>query len=260
MVGSHARTVLLVCVGGRLCFWKCCWVFVWFVPVSPAQLTTHPTREATCLLIPHAGQALKYYWKAVFGVFYPLEFAFLSIAKLTVLDRLFAFAVPAVTAAHRTELYKKLLRVQQAIMFIAIVGSVVGFFGNVASAAYCVQIGRDTAELLQQYMANTSMPWRESPSSKKVVDLLKLNATALSIQLFCELVVLVAVVAVFIVFGTICLSRIYAARSQLLSSSDRTHTQLHKIARTLKFKIIATVLAITVAFSLRSVFAIMYVC
>jgi hypothetical protein len=192
-------------------------------------------------------------------VFYPLEFAFLSIAKLTVLDRLFSFAAPPSTIAKLSDIRKRLSRVLRCIMVAAVAGSAIGFCGNVASAVYCVQIGRDTEVLLQLHAANISAPWRNFPPSIKIVDTLKLNATALSIQLFCELIVLILVVVVFVVFGVICLRRIYAARSQLVASNESSHVQLHKVAQSLSFRIVTTVLAITVAFSLRSVFAIMYV-
>ena len=227
------------------------------LPFNTSTCTSH---LASAPPTPHPGQSRKYYWKAVFGLFYPLEFAFLSIAKLTVLDRLVSFAAPDGGTAKCSHLRKRLSRILRATIVVAAAGSLIGFCGNTASAVYCVQIGREAEELLQLHLANTSAPWRDYPPSKSIVDTLKLNATVLSIQLFCELVVLVIIVAVFAVIGTICLRRIYAARSRLEDySNESSLARLLKVAQALKVRIVGTVAAIIFAFSLRSLFAIMFV-
>jgi len=214
---------------------------------------------------PHAfsGQSRKYYWKAVYSVFYPLEFAFLSIAKLTVLDRLVSFAVPSSsTELDLVSLRRKLYFVFRATIFTAISGSVVGLCGNIVSVVYCVQIGSKTSELLAVFAANTTAPQPNFENSQLVRDIvatLKDNDRVLSIQLFCELIVLVVIVAVVAVVGAICLRRMHSVHSQMLLLNQSMLERLQKHARTLKLRLVATVSVIFFAFTLRSVFAIMCV-
>ena len=209
-------------------------------------------------------QSRKYYWKAVFGLLYPLEFAFLSIAKLTVLDRLVAFAVPISSAAVEfVSLRKKLTFVFRATIFTAVTGSVVGFCGNIASAVYCVRIGNMSSELQAMIVSNTSAPdqpgFYDSPLVTDIVATLKLNDRALSVQLYCELVVLIVIVAVFAVVGAICVKRIRTAKSGVAFLNSGALEQVQKSARTLKVRVVTTVTVIFFAFTLRSVFAIMCV-
>jgi len=214
-------------------------------------------------LMSFSGESRKYYWKAVFSVFYPLEFAFLSIAKLTVLDRLVSFAVPSSsTELELVSLRRKLYFVFRATIFTAISGSVVGLCGNIASVVYCVQIGSKTSELLAVFAANTTAPqpnFENSQLYRDIVETLKDNDRVLSIQLFCELIVLVVIVAVVAVVGAICLRRMHSVHSQMLLLNQSMLERLQKSARTLKLRLVTTVSVIFFAFTLRSVFAIMCV-
>jgi hypothetical protein len=216
------------------------------------------------------GQSLKYYWKAVFSVFYSLEFAFLSITKLLVLDRLVAFALPSSSAdVASVALRYKLMILFRATIFAAITGDATGFGGNIASAVYCVKIGNLSGELRAVVLSNSSAPQpdpKNSPLVREILDTLRLNNRVQSVQLFSELAVLVVIVVVVASVGALCIRRIHDgihhAQSAVPNKSQTSARLLAKVqqsARTLKLRVVRTVLVIFLAFTLRSAFAIMYV-
>jgi hypothetical protein len=217
------------------------------------------------------GQSLKYYWKAVFSVFYSLEFAFLSIAKLLVLDRLVVFALPSSSAdVASAALRYKLMFVFRATIFAAVAGDATGFGGNIASAVYCVKIGNLSGDLRAIVLSNTSAPEPDmvnSPLVREIVHTLRLNNRVQSVQLFSELAVLVVIVVVVASVGALCIHRIHDAQSvvpitnlnPVSQSNARLLAKVQQSARTLKLRVVRTVLVIFFAFTLRSAFAIMYV-
>lgn len=211
-----------------------------------------------------AGQSLKYYWKAAFSVFYSLEFALLSIAKLLVLDRLVAFALPSNSAdMAAAALRHKLTMVFRATIFAAMAGDATGVAGNIASAVYCVKIGNMSNDLRAIVLSNTSAPVPDASNSalvRDIVDTLRLNNRVQAVQLFSELAVLLVIVAVVASVGALCISRIHEAESVAWQSGARVLAKVQHSARALKLKLLRTVLVIFVAFTLRSAFAIMYVC
>jgi hypothetical protein len=210
-----------------------------------------------------AGQSLKYYWKAVFSVLYSLEFAFLSIAKLLVLDRLVAFALPSSSAdVASAALRYKLTFVFRATIFAAIAGDATGVGGNIASAVYSVRIGNMSNDLRAIVLSNTSAPVPDASNSalvRDIVDTLRLNNRVQAVQLFSELAVLLVIVVVVASVAALCINRIHEAQSVVSQSSARVLAVVQHAARTLKLKLVRTVLVIFFAFTLRSAFAIMYV-
>lgn len=205
------------------------------------------------------GQSLKYYWKAVFSVFYSLEFAFLSIAKLLVLDRLAAFALPNISAdVASAALRYKLMFAFRATIFAALAGDATGLAGNIASAVYCVKIGNLSGDLRAIVLSNTSAPLPDANSTlvRKILDTLVLNNRVQSVQLFSEVAVLVIIVVVIASFGALCIHRIHDAQLGVRNSNLKAKVQ--RTARTLKLRVVRTVLVIFFAFTLRSAFAIMY--
>jgi hypothetical protein len=149
----------------------------------------------------------------------------------------------------------------RATIFAAIAGDVTGVAGNIASAVYCVKIGNMSNDLRGIVLSNTSAPLPDannSPLLRDIVDALRVNNRVQSVQLFSELAVLLVIVVVVASVGALCFYRIHQAQSGVPQSS-RLVAKVQHSARTLKLRVVRTVLVIFFAFTLRSAFAIMYV-
>ena len=107
-------------------------------------------------------------------------------------------------------------------------------------------------------LSNTSAPLPDANSTpvRKLVDTLVLNNRVQSVQLFSEVAVLVIIVVVIASFGALCIHRIHDAQLGVRNSNLKAKVQ--RSARTLKLRVVRTVLVIFFAFTLRSAFAIMY--
>jgi hypothetical protein len=171
-------------------------------------------------------------WRSAFTVTYAIELLCLSAAKLMVLDRLVGFALLKmdVGASQRW-----LLR-GRVVMLLAVWGNTAGLIGNIVASASFAR-----AAQLQYQMSPDAI--REAQSAASVA----------SVQNFCEVAVLLLIVACFVVSGIWCTRRIRSGLLQVDAASEAASA-----GRSIRLHVFGTSAFVFVAFLLRSVHSIMF--
>jgi hypothetical protein len=179
-------------------------------------------------------------WDAVFEVTYAIEFLFLSSANLLVLDRMVEFF----GAKQRWN------AVRRIVMAVVVLGSFVGLVANVVAAVH-FQRAADASDTSSAFLADgleaQSLPYAET--SRREV---RLALSIVSVQSFCEVAVLLFIVAAFVVTGVLCARYV---RSRLVGVDAASAAAA--AGRNAWLQIVGTSAFVFVTFLLRSVFSIM---
>jgi len=204
------------------------------------------------------------YWDCAFRVTYAAEFMCLSVAKLMVLDRMFGLAAP-----NSDGMPKLWAFVERVLIRCVIVGNVVGLAGNIASAIYLARAADYGISADAAFAAN------KSDAGNHFVGLADETAfvarRTLSVQQFCEVVVLLLIIVAFTAVGALCARRITEALLQVkqasataTASSGSQGSDIKMLAgtvsaasRRLRLQIVVTVAVVFVTFLLRAVYSIM---
>jgi hypothetical protein len=183
-------------------------------------------------------------WRAAFSVTYAIEFMCLSVAKLLVLDRMSNFA-----ALRASVLWRRWEVCRKFVMTAVVVGNLVGLAGNVAAAVHFQHAAELYMSAHADFAANSSVggeTFRQGQIENR------LGLLIASVQAFCEVVVLLLIVASFAVVGIACARRISSVLTRLDAVEDMADG-MH-----LRRQIAATFGVVFVTFLLRSVYSILY--
>jgi hypothetical protein len=199
--------------------------------------------------------ALSYRWRAVFLVTYAIEFLCLSAALLMVLDRMSAFAAP--------DMRRLWVLAGRVVMAAVVLGNAVGLAANAAAAEFYQRAAQATSTSSAAYAAN---------NTKDVDYFLSLGqqealrgGSSVSVQLFCEVVVLLLIVVVFVAAGVLSARHltsslmVFGEAAQRVSGDGRP--QLSAAAatgRALRLRVVGTTAVVFAAFLLRSVYSTMF--
>ena len=145
--------------------------------------------------------ALSYSWFAVYLVTYAIEFLCLSAAKLMVLDRMSVYA-----AGQDEGSKKRWAAAARAVMAVVVLGNAVGLAGNIAAAVHVQRAAEAASTASALLAANSTQLARESVSLSQSE--VQLAGFISSVQSWCEVVVLLLIVAAFIAAGLACARRI----------------------------------------------------
>ena len=181
------------------------------------------------------------YWYAAFCVPYAIEFLCLSVAKLLVLHRMADFAV-----AKEDGMRRRLAVGGRAVVAAVVVVNVVGFCGYVAAAVYTKEAGDLYSAAAAAYAANNT---DGTSFSNQADQKTYYEDVATSVQIFCEVAVLLIIITAFAVVGI--------ASARRVSSALRGMNDEWAAGRQLRRQIVGTVSFVFVTFLLRAVFAIM---
>ena len=185
--------------------------------------------------------------RPVFLVTYAIEFLCLSAAKLMVLDRMSDFA--ASNGNHPS--LRRWVAAGRVVIATVVLGSLVGLASNIASAVY-YQRASDAARTASTfYAANNTIEggkW-QSLGRKETV----LGGSVSSVQSFCEVTVLLFIVAAFHVVGALSARRVSAMLLRVDAASSSAVT-----GRALWLQIVGTVVFVFFAFVVRSVFSCLH--
>jgi hypothetical protein len=187
-------------------------------------------------------------WAAVFFVTYAIDFLCLSAAKLMVLDRMSGFA-----AGQGDGRRTRWVVGGRVVMAVVVLGNAVGLAANVAAAVQFQRAAEAAGAASALFAAG-----RTQEASEFVVLLLtevQLAASISAVQSFCEVAVLLLIVAAFVVAGVACARVI---RSRLLavdaaSVPSAVGNYVHFVGRELRQRVVVTTAVVFVAFVLRSV-------
>jgi hypothetical protein len=190
--------------------------------------------------------ALAYSWRAAFLVMYAVEFLCLSAAKLMVLDRMTVFAAP-----QGTRLQTRWTAAARVVMAAVVLGNAVGLAANAAAAVRYQKAAQAMGAASTFYASNETNDGYElfSLSLQEV----QLGGSILSVQLFCEVAVLLLIVAAFVVVGVLSARRVRARLLEVDAASDAAET-----VRAVRLQMVATTAVVFVAFVLRAAFATMF--
>jgi hypothetical protein len=185
-------------------------------------------------------------FRAWFAVTYAIEFFCLSVAKLMVLERMSDFvSLGAGGTSKRWAVGGKML------MAAVVAGNLVGLAGNVAAAVQWQPVVEIWMEASADYAANKSdsanlLLLKGSTSNK-------LSIKTSSVQAFCEVAVLLLIVAAFAVVGVACVRRISSAFHGLDSATAMTAD-----VKQLRWQIIGTTGVVFTTFLVRTAYATFY--
>jgi hypothetical protein len=185
--------------------------------------------------------ALSYSWAAVFLVTYAIEFMCLSAAGLMVLDRMSDFAAGQEYGAR-----KRWAAGGRMVMAVVVLGNAVGLAANVAAAVHAQR----ATEAISTVPNSTQLTLESFSSSQTEI---ALSSSIAAVQSFCEVAVLLLIVAAFVVAGVVCARVI---RSNLLIVD--TASAPAALGRELMRQIVVTTVVVFVAFVVRSVQSTMF--
>ena len=190
---------------------------------------------------------LTYSLNAAFNVTYAIEFMCLSAAELMVLDRMFQFFLhsssPTDAAAR-----KRWVAAARVLMVAVVLGNAVGLVANIASAVQYQKASAAASAASASYASSSTKDGDAFRSLSR--DELQRAGSFLSVQLFCELAVLLLTVVAFVVVAGLCARRV---DSSLLGVGAASQAAV--AGRALQLRVLGTTAFVFVAFLLRSVFA-----
>jgi len=184
-------------------------------------------------------------WLASFSVTYAMEFFCLSVAKLTVLDRMTDFAVFKADGMSRRWVVGR-----RFVMTAVVSGNVMGLGGNVAAAVYFERTAEFYSAASAAYTANNTADGNSFVNLGR--QQAQLAASTQALQSFCEVAVLLLIIVTFAVVGATCARRISSA---LLVTTDAASAAA---GRKLRLHIVGTAAFVFVTFLLRAVYSIMF--
>jgi hypothetical protein len=184
-------------------------------------------------------------WRVLYVVSYAIEFLCLSVAKLTVLDRMSTFA---------GQLSKRWSGAGRAVLIAVSVGNVAGLAGNIAAAVQYERAASIEIAASEVWAVNNSVVGRQiEADATRAIQHAHFIA---SFQEFCEVAVLLLIVLSFVVVGAACARRVASALSALAAGSALAGSALVE-GRHLRLQILATTAVVFTAFLLRSIYSLM---
>ena len=196
-------------------------------------------------------RALDRRWRGVYSVLYAIEFFCLSVAKLIVLDRMSGFAV-----LQSGRWSKRWVSAGRVVMVAVVAVNFAGLAGSAASAVHFDRASDFFKAASADFAANIT-----GAGAQSLVQANRANAFALeivSVQSFCEVAVLLIIVAAFAVAGIACARRVSSAMILLPGIGDAAAGAAMLAGRQLRRQIVGTALLVFVTFLVRSAYAILY--
>ncbi len=190
--------------------------------------------------------ALHYSWLAVSYVIYAIDFLCLSAARLMVLDRMSDFA-----AGQDEVTRKRWAAGGRMVMAVVVMGNAVGLAANVAAAVHAQRAADAASRASALLAANSTQAALENQRSSNTE--IELAVSIAAVQSFCEVAVLLLIVAAFIVVGVVC-TRFVSSRLLAVDKESASAAA----GRELRRQMVVTTAVVFVAFVVRSVQSTMF--
>jgi hypothetical protein len=190
---------------------------------------------------------LAYSWRAVFLVTYAVEFLCLSAAKLMVLDRMSVFAAP-----QGARLHKRWALAGRVVMAAVVLGNCAGLAANAAAAVHYHKAAQAASTASAAYAANNTNDGDEFLYSLSQEETQRGGSIA-SVQMFCEVAVLLLIVVAFAVVGALSARRVSARLLGVDAASAAAAT-----GRALRRRMLGTTAFVFATFVARAAFSTMY--
>jgi hypothetical protein len=189
--------------------------------------------------------ALFYSWTAVFFVIYAIDFLCLSAARLMVLDRMSEFA-----AGQDEGTRKRWAAGGRVVMAVVVLGNAAGLAANVAAAVHAQRAAEAASTASALFAANTQAA-NEYDSLMRTE--IQLAVSIAAVQSFCEVAVLLLIVAAFIIAGVVCARFLNSTLHTLRLLAANIASAPAAAGRELRRRIVGTTVVVFVAFVVRSV-------
>jgi hypothetical protein len=194
--------------------------------------------------------ALAHSWRAAFLVPYAVEFLCMCAAQLMVLDRLSVFA-----AQQDEGLQTRLALAGRAVMAAVVLGNAVGLAASAAAAVHYQKAAQAMGAASAAYAANnTEDGLRFRSLSQEDV---QHGGSIVSVQLFCEVAVLLLIVVAFAVVGALC-KRLLSFRFRRLGVDAGYDAFMATAGSRLRLRMLGTTGFVFVSFVARAVFSTMF--
>jgi len=193
-----------------------------------------------------------FFFQVVYNILYPIELAFMSLAKLFVLDRMVTLA----KFKQNPALQQRFSVASRVVVALVVCINIVSIAGGIVNAAHIQPILNLIASGIADYNANPGVQTalrilgQDLPQSQPLFQKFFIFS---NVQFICEAVLLALLVAVFTVTGIVCIRRILGL---VIAPAD---TQLEENRQSMLRQILGTVLVIFVSFLLRITFSILQV-
>jgi hypothetical protein len=150
--------------------------------------------------------AIAYRWRAAWVVSYAIDYTILTAARLLVLDQMSDFAAPKMETARKWWILGG-----RGVMAVGVLGNFVGIAANIVSAVYCGLASEDMSTAFALHTAGKSSDGQKFDSSGRASFQKALQFA--SYQSWCEVVVLMVVLAAFLAAGVLSARRLSKAVS-----------------------------------------------
>jgi hypothetical protein len=205
--------------------------------------------------------ALHSVWRAVFNVAYAIDFLCLSAAKLMVLDRLSDFAAP-----QGEDKRKRWFAGGRIVMAVVVLGNAIGLAGNFAATVQFQKAAEAYSTASAYFVANNTNDGSKHAEAAQTYYQFALNVS--SVQRFCEVTVLLLILAAFALVGIMSVRLVSSSLTLLVTAGPEvaagmmlTRHQTIKGAqasgRQFRRQLVVTTAFVFVAFLLRSLTATM---
>jgi hypothetical protein len=204
--------------------------------------------------------ATSFDWLAFYVVTYAIEFLCLSTAELMVLERMSDFAAPQGDSARRWWFAGG-----RIIMAAVVVGNSAGLAASVAAAVHFQKVSKDFRTASTYFASNDNSNAEYYMKSGDQQN--RLATYIFSVNNFCEVAVLILVVAAFAVVGIVSVHRISSALYVLETSGPEIAESMmlrrqivgaaKALGRQLRLEVVVTTVFVFAAFLLRSVLSTM---
>ncbi len=195
--------------------------------------------------------ALSYSYRPSFTVTYAIEFLCLSVAKLLVLDRMSDFSAP-----ESDSLRRRVLLAWWCVLAGVVLGNSIGLLTNIVAAVFYQKAANAISAASSYYIAGNISIGNDYYQSHR--EELQRAFSISSVQMFCEVAVLLLIVSAFAAAGVMCALRISSSVRLLNATGAAATSEAVVSGRRLRLQVVLTTAAVFVAFVLRSVFSTMY--
>ncbi len=186
-----------------------------------------------------------YSWHSAFLVMYAIEFMCLSAALLMVLDRMSVFAAPEGTRTR-----KRWAAAGRIVMAVVVLCNAVGLAANAAAAVRYQKAAEAVSTASVFYVSNKTKDGDDFFSLSQ--EETQRGGSIVSVQLFCEVAVLLLIVVAFVVVGVLSARRVSASLLGVDATSAAAAT-----GRALRWRMAGTTAFVFVTFVLRATFSTM---
>jgi hypothetical protein len=233
-------------VAGGSCFGIVSWI-AWMLRCKEYYQVIYSRSSPNFYTDPQnlAALSLANRWTAAFRFTYAVEFLCSTAAQLMSLDHMIDFALSSADSRR-----KRSIIIKRIGMAAVVAGNTIGLFGNIASA---VTSAKTADSFYAASAAHNAITFKQliaqgSQNEGKALE-------EASVQMWCEVVVLLLVLTAFSAVGA---AGLHLVRSKLRNLTGKQHQQSIASGRQVHMRIFATTSVIFCSFLLRTVFSTMF--